>query len=350
VFFDNTMCLACGRELGFLPFQGMLSAIEPSKERAYRALVDGSLHRKCLNHVREGVCNWMVPVWDGRDYCQACRLNRVIPDLSVPENRKLWGDMEAAKRRLVYTLNRLKLPVMSKAEWPEKGLAFDIKASVGDERVMTGHADGLITLNLLEADAIEREKMRVELKERYRTLLGHFRHEIGHYYWEVLIEGTPNLAGFRGLFGDEREDYAAALHRHYKSPVLGYNERYISSYATAHPSEDWAETWAHYLHIVDTLESAHHFGFTTSIPKWVDPFEVRDFEPLIAEWLELTIALNVLNRSMGLQDAYPFSITPVVQQKLGFVHDVVVRYREATAGMPITIEGGSHQSQGLAGG
>jgi hypothetical protein len=199
---------------------------------------------------------------------------------------------------------------------------------------MTGHADGLITLNLLEADAVEREKMRVEMNERYRTLLGHFRHEIGHYYWEVLIDKTPRHEPFRELFGDERRNYHDALQAHYAKPIDShFPEWYISGYASAHPWEDWAETWAHYLHMVDTMESAHHFGFTTRLPLDVDVYEVESFEVLMAEWIELTIALNVLNRSMGMPDAYPFAITPLVKAKIEFVHDVIVEFRSAATAM-----------------
>lgn len=323
VFFENWICVTCHRELGFLAAPCLLTAIEPQGE-AYVGLANGLLYRKCLNYEVRGVCNWMVPAWEESSLCQACRLNRVIPDLSIPENREHWGEVERAKRRLIYTLNRLDLPVLSKWDDPERGLAFDIMQERPGERVLTGHAEGLITLNLLEANAIEREKMRVEMNERYRTLLGHFRHEVGHYYWELLVRDTPNLPGFRSLFGDESANYQAALERHYNAgPPPGFEDDYISAYATAHPWEDWAETWAHYLHIIDTMETAHHFGFTSQLPRETDPFADWEFEPLLAEWIELTIALNALNRSMGLPDAYPFAITAVISNKLQFVHNVV---------------------------
>lgn len=323
IFFDNWACVTCGRELGFLAAPGLHSALE-SRGGLFVGLQTGLLYRKCLNYEVQGVCNWMVPAWEEESLCQACRLNRVIPDLSVPENRSHWGEVERAKRRLVYTLNRLRLPVRSKWDDPEHGLAFDIREERPGERVITGHADGLITLNLLEADAIEREKMRVEMNERYRTLLGHFRHEVGHYYWEVLVRESSWLGDFRDMFGDERTSYQEALERHYAiGPPEDFAERYISAYATAHPWEDWAETWAHYLHIMDTLETAHHFGFTSNLPREAEPIGQWEFGPLLAEWIELTIALNALNRSMGLPDAYPFSITPQVSEKLRFVHTVV---------------------------
>lgn len=330
LFFDNTQCLSSGHELGFLPDQGVLAALTPAAAGGY--LAKGKPYKKCSNYVAEGVCNWMVPSGEASELCQACSLNNVIPDLSKPENRALWAEVEKAKRRLVYSLNRLRLPLASKADDPERGLAFDIKADSGSNRVLTGHAEGLITLNLAEADAVSRERMRVEMNERYRTLLGHFRHEIGHYYWERLVKDTANLAGFRELFGDESVDYSESLKKHYESgPPLGWAESFISSYATMHPWEDWAESFAHYLHLVDTLETAGHFGFTSQLPPKKSVVSVSDFDILIAEWTELTIALNALNRSMGLPDAYPFAISLRVRDKLGFIHGLIREVRAKAA-------------------
>jgi hypothetical protein len=323
IFFDNWGCVNCGRQLGFLAAPGLHSALE-QRDELYEGLATGLLYRKCLNYEVQGVCNWMVPAWEETSLCQACRLNRVIPDLSVPENRKHWSEVERAKRRLVYSLNRLQLPVLSKWDDPERGLAFDIRQERPGERVLTGHADGLVTLNLLEANAIEREKMRIEMNERYRTLLGHFRHEVGHYYWDMLIRDSANLDPFREMFGDERMNYQEALERHYSvGPADGFEDSFISSYATAHPWEDWAESWAHYLHIMDTLETAQHFGFTSTLSRDSEPLVDWEFNQLIAEWIELTIALNALNRSMGLPDAYPFAISQRVTRKLRFIHSIV---------------------------
>jgi hypothetical protein len=326
LFFDNSRCLTCGRELGFLPDAGVIAAIEPKKEGYATPHGD---YRKCQNYVDQGVCNWMIPASVAGDFCPACQLNHVIPDLSVPQNRALWAEVEKAKRRLVYTLRRLHLALRSKAEDPQGGVAFDIKADQGSTRVLTGHDDGLITLNLGEADAAEREKTRISMKERYRTLIGHFRHEIGHYYWDRLVRGTESLVRFREIFGDETTDYAGALKRHYASPPPeSYADDYITPYAAAHPWEDFAETFAHYLHMEDTLETAHHFGFTGRLPARESVVDITNFELLLAEWTELTVALNALNRSMGLPDAYPFAISPKVQEKLQFVHALVLGARE----------------------
>jgi hypothetical protein len=323
VFFENTRCLTCRRELGFLPEVGVLAALEPAPGGVFQT--EHGPRRKCRNYVEQGVCNWMVAEASEGALCEACGLNHVIPNLSQPENRVLWGEVEKAKRRLVYTLHRLSLTLHSKHDDPATGVAFDIKSDEGSTRVLTGHDDGLITLNLAEADDAAREAMRISMKEGYRTLLGHFRHEIGHYYWDRLVRDVPGtLARFREVFGDETADYGESLARHYAAkPAPDYAESFISAYAAAHPWEDFAETFAHYLHLEDTLETAHHFGFTGQLPQRASVVDIGDFALLIGEWTELTIALNALNRSMGLLDAYPFAISPVVRGKLEFVHALV---------------------------
>jgi hypothetical protein len=324
VFFDNSLCLSCSRELGFAPDLLEMLAFSSSEDGTVQTRAGH--YRKCKNYLQEGVCNWLVAADSEDELCQACRLNDVIPNLSEPENRQRWHDVEHAKRRLIYSLNALGLPLLSKTEDPVRGLAFDIKQNTGSERVLTGHAEGLITLNLSEADASEREKMRVSLNERYRTLLGHFRHEIGHYYWDRLVADAGAQESFRALFGDERADYAEALKQHYSKPAdPNYSATFISHYAASHPWEDFAETFAHYLHLVDTLETAEQYGFTHVAAK------TRDFEALMKEWYALTVALNALNRSMGLPDAYPFAITPPVKQKLSFVHELVQAARRASS-------------------
>ena len=333
IFFRNTQCLACQRELGFLPDRGVHSALEPiaGTEGVFRALAaGGARYRKCAN-ADQGVCNWMVPEGaEGERFCRSCRLNRVIPSLDEPEHHELWRRIEVAKRHLIYTLLSLSLPLDSKRDNAKRGLAFDFLTPAPDKPVLTGHADGVITLNVREADPVAREETRVKMGERYRTLLGHFRHEVGHYYFALLLENGPRLEGFRRLFGDEREDYAEALKRHYaSSPPEDWSERYISTYAAAHPWEDWAETWAHYLHMRDTLETAQHFGLVSRAARFSHAVDIASFEHLLAEWIELTVALNALNRSMGLPDPYPFQITAVPGQKLAFVHELV---RSAAAG------------------
>jgi hypothetical protein len=308
--------LACQSALGFRPDKLLLIPIPDGTSAAS----DQEL-RRCANYVDNGVCNWLVPSGSPGSLCDACRLNHTIPNLSEPKNRELWAEVESAKRRLIYGLRRLGLEVLSKLDDPVRGLSFDIKSDVGDERVLTGHSDGLITLNIEEADPEKRERNRLALKERYRTLLGHFRHEVGHYYWDRLVREGDRLEAFRKVFGDERDDYAQALERHYAAPLEDYRVRFISSYASAHPWEDFAETFAHYLHMRDTLETAQHFGLTGDTPR--STRDASSLSSLLDDWLGLTVALNALNRSMGLPDAYPFALTPLVEVKLAFVHELV---------------------------
>lgn len=329
VFFENSCCLACGSELGFVLEEDAMLALGSNPGGIHTTNV--GRYEKCLNYSTQGACNWLVSTSVPDKYCEACRLNNVIPDLSDPKHLALWAEVEKAKRCLVYTLHQLGLPLLSKADDPERGLAFDIKSEQGGTRVLTGHAEGLITLNLAEADDVTRERIRVRLAERYRTLLGHFRHEIGHYFWERLIHDKNRFEAFRELFGDETRDYAESLKRHYASNNASdpLPEEYISAYAAAHPWEDWAEIFAHYLHMIDTLDTAQHFGFSGRLPSGTTPAEVEDANLLLEAWMDLTVVLNGLSRSMGVPDAYPFAITSPVAKKLTLVHTLIREERRA---------------------
>lgn len=339
VFFENVQCLNCGRTLGYLQDADRLAALEPDGDHWHS--LSGTPYQMCQNYSAENVCNWMIPLNEVEDegLCQACRLNDTIPDLSHPDNRLLWSRIETAKRRLVYTLKWLKLPLENKEDDPDKGLAFAFLADpdpdfAKDEHVMTGHANGLITLNIAEADDAVREKTRLDLNERYRTLLGHFRHEVGHYYWDRLVRDSAQLAACRALFGDETADYGEALKRHYEQgPAADWADNYISTYASSHPWEDWAETWAHYLHMIDTLETAADFGIKLHPPenpqREVEPAPALPtaaksaFDTMLDDWFALTFAVNSINRSMGLKDLYPFVLSAPVIAKLRFVHELI---------------------------
>jgi hypothetical protein len=341
VFFENSQCTRCGHALAYLSDRGVLSALEPdatsepgSRYQALDPNVQGARYRLCGNYTRHGVCNWAIPEHDPNDFCLACRLNESTPDVAAdPAVLSSWQGLEVAKRRLVYTLLELGLPIETRAEQPQTGLAFAFKSDGADgEKVLTGHCDGLVTINMAEADSSAREQTRVAMGERYRTLLGHFRHESGHYYWDRLVKGSSQLEGYRALFGNEELDYAEAVKRHYASPKQNWAEEYVSAYATMHPWEDWAETWAHYLHMVDTLETAQSFGLAlkpqpiggaTAEAVSARRVHFERFEDLIAAWVPLTVALNSLNRSMGLADVYPFVLADRVIAKLKFVHQVV---------------------------
>lgn len=347
LFFRNTQCLACGAQLGFLPDEGRLASLQPGREPE-TWIADGRAEplKFCANRHAAAACNWMMFAANRRSLCVACRLNRTVPDLGDPDNVRYWRRIERAKRRLVSQLLALGLPVRSKVdEDPEHGVMFDfLRSPPGGPQVMTGHAAGLITLNVEEADDARREAIRHAMREPYRTLLGHFRHEIGHYYWDRLIWDSKWLEPFRALFGDERASYAEALRRNYEDgPPADWAQAHISAYATMHPWEDWAETWAHYLHVVDSLGTA--LGYEVNLDRdrgRVEPFG-RDalFAPddpfagrylhLLNAWVRMTVLLNELARSMGQPDFYPFVLSKPVVAKLQFVQMVVADARTSAA-------------------
>jgi hypothetical protein len=349
VFFENVRCLNCGHSLAFLPDLGFMGALSERSDGLWRAELDAPSsrgYRLCANYNRVSVCNWVVPADESSDFCRSCRLNRIIPELSSARNRVAWFRLEVAKRRMLYTLLGLGLPVMPKNGDSRFGLAFEFleDSSDGDQkRVLTGHDNGLITINIAEADDVHREKERTLQKEPYRTLLGHFRHEIGHYFWDMLISGGGKLGACRELFGDESADYQKALDRHYsEGPPAGWEQNFISAYATMHPWEDWAESWAHYLHMVDALETAGAAGLglrpkRSDEPRMQPPPDPlnphhRDFEAMIDSWLSLTYVLNNLSRGLGLPDSYPFVLSTRAIAKLHFIHTTIDEYRRANIG------------------
>lgn len=283
-----------------------------------------------------GSCNWLVPAESGGPvYCLACRHNETIPDLGDPIRLQQWQVIERAKHRLIYALLRLDLPLATRTEDPIHGLSFRFLADdLSPSPVMTGHENGIITISLAEADDAQRELRRTQMHEPYRTLLGHFRHEIGHHYWDLLVQGSPSIDEYRRLFGNERQDYGQSLQRHYtEGPPVNWQRGFISAYATSHPWEDFAETWAHYMHIVDTIETATAFGVRTrpdgdadselASRFALDAYEVDDIATLVANWIPLALLMNNLNRSMGHPDAYPFVLTPAMIEKLAFIQHLV---------------------------
>jgi hypothetical protein len=333
IYFENNVCLNCKFPLGFDDSTLSMITLAAGNNGPYEDIKDKNRKFRYCKNAEYSTCNWLIPASQESLYCHACELNRIIPDLTQSQNLKLWKNVESAKHRLVYSLLRLHLPVEKKIGQEEAGIAFDFLAETSPtEKVLTGHDQGIITLNIDEADEAERVKHKEDLGERYRTLLGHFRHEIGHYYWEVLIKDSENLNEYRKIFGDERADYGKALENHYKNGApADWSENYISSYATSHSWEDWAETWAHYLHLMDTLETAYSFGIdiepkTDTKVKGTDakisqnPYEISDFKKIFKSWLPLTFAVNSLSRSMGYADFYPFVIPDPVVRKLQFIH------------------------------
>jgi hypothetical protein len=293
-------------------------------------------YRYCKN-AEYNVCNWVMDDNEPHAFCQACRLNRTIPNLSNPDHLVRWSRIELEKHRLVYTLLRMGVPVFEKALNQKDGLAFDFLAEEDSaEKIVMGHAEGLITITLSEADELKRLKTKEQLGEPYRTVIGHFRHETGHYYWDRLIfPDSERLEAFREIFGDERADYGEALQLYYKNgPGIDWQQNFVSAYATAHPWEDWAETWAHYLHIMDSLETAHAFGLrvnpeiferreNSSVDYKKNPFDEENFDQLMKLWVPLTGVLNTFNRSMGQPDFYPFLVSEAAIKKLSFVNGLI---------------------------
>lgn len=337
VYFENGGCERCGHRLGYLPELATLSALEPAGGDLWRPLAgDGALRRFCAN-ADFNACNWMTPAGSDGRYCLACRHNGTIPDVADPIRLAEWQEIERAKHRLFYSLIRLRLPLKTRGEDPEHGLIFEFLADPPHDagpKIMTGHDEGVITIALSEADTIERERRRAQMAEPYRTLLGHFRHEIGHHFWDVLLRDGGPVDACRAVFGDDRQDYAQALQRHYEQGApADWPDHHVSAYATTHPWEDFAETWAHYLHVIDTLETASAFGMSVAPALDAEGSHTArvDFDPYVAgtmqrimqAWAPFVLAMNSVNRSMGRPDLYPFVLAPAVVEKLSFIHDLV---------------------------
>lgn len=345
VFFESRDCLHCGARLGFDPATQSMQSLQPQGEGLYLG-ANGSRYRLCDNGTQWDVCNWLRPAEvcpaegrpaEGRPpegahpLCFACQFNRVIPNLSLPGNIQRWWILEQGKKRLFYTLLSLGLPLVNGWRDPRDGLLLDFiedgrsHEEFAETFASTGFLGGVITINTLEADEVARVVAREQMNEHYRTVLGHLRHESGHYYWSRLWRDGDLRAGFAELFGDETMDYAGALDRHYREgPSPEWRNYYISAYASAHPAEDWAETWGHYLHIEDALETAAAYGVTR------EDIDSLDINARIALWRDLSITLNELNRSVGRGDAYPFVINSFVESKLCFVERAIRRLQTMT--------------------
>jgi len=334
LYFSNDSCGQCGARVGFIPQGRQLASFEVLPDGSHRRLVpDEQRWRPCANYTSACLCNWMVPVDDPDPLCTSCRLTATIPDQSLPENQLAWAKLESAKRTWLYTILGLRLPVRSRLEDPERGLTFHFLRQLDAAHpVLTGHAAGVITVNAAESDPVQRERSKHDLHEPYRTLLGHFRHESGHYYWDLLVRDSRFIAKYRELFGDERQDYGEALQRHYRDgPTPDWQSGFVSGYATMHPWEDWAETWAHYLHMVDLLNTSRSWqleigGFADQKVAEEIPPAARlsdEFAQMVHEWVPLTLLANSFSRSLGHDDAYPFALSYLALRKMQFVHGVV---------------------------
>lgn len=314
--------MSCGHPVGFDPATMKMKQVANADVGNNQSSKNKNILKRCKNSIDYAVCNWLLSS-PATDYCLSCELNHTIPNLLDPNRRAWWKSLEYAKRRLIYSLLGLNLPVVGKHTDPT-GLAFKFmedrrtNPAVMEEHVYTGHYAGMITINIAEADRVQREIARQYTKQLQRTLLGHFRHESGHYYFGKLINTDARKAQFRELFGDESVDYKAALKKYYQNNfVVPHDPNMISHYAQSHPWEDWAEVWAHYLHMIDTLETANQYKVRQSSAQF------DNIDKTLSKWSELSLLLNSLNRSMGLEDAYPFVLSDLTLKKLRFVHGLI---------------------------
>jgi hypothetical protein len=360
--FEARVCPNCAFTLGYDPQSDQFLFLGDDATHWIDAQGQQQPVIVCQNNNDYAICNWLVPAVGDQPLCLACKHNRTIPDLSAPTVPERWAKIEAAKRRLFHTLLALKLPIETQAEAEANGttpgLTFDFLydpegEATGTVQITTGHENGLITLNLLEADDVQREKMRTNLGEPYRTILGHFRHEVGHYYFARLIEETEEVHAFRQLFGDERISYEDAKAQHYGDGSGGWSTDFVSSYATMHPWEDFAETFAHLMHIIDALATIGGFGMV--MKEWPG-FEQQDpevtFDPyhaatsqLISQWRPFAFAENAINRSMGQPDLYPFVLSETIVAKLDYINRLLQRAGEGDIAPRVGPAMGQEQQQ-----
>jgi hypothetical protein len=314
--FENSVCVSCGSALAFSRAE---RAIVPVNDDGTYVDNTGLVWHVCANLNLSG-CTWLAPVEGGQ--CSSCDLTRTRPSDDDLVGLVNFPAAEAAKRHLLVELDTLGFEVVGKDVDPDDGIAFDLLSSV-EKNVTIGHKAGVITIDLAESDDAYREKVRARLAEPYRTMLGHFRHEFGHYAEWQLVRGSERIERCKELFGDESVDYGESLKRHYaEGPPDNWARSFISTYATMHPFEDFAETWSHYLHICDSIETAREYGLVT-----IGGLEAfSSFRDVVSGvWIPLSIALNQMNRSMGKDDVYPFVIPAPVRDKLEFVASLLPR-------------------------
>jgi hypothetical protein len=335
--FDAQTCVGCGSPLGYLADRCVVRTLDTTDDPAV-FLVRGERIAlwRCMNAAWG--CNWMVPADTGEIWCRACRLTRNRPDDERSDAIAAWMVAESAKRRLVHQLDSLALPIEARSDGVPDGLAFDlVHLGAGDDAIgtaTTGHAGGVVTLDLTESDDLHRAVVREQMAEHYRTVIGHLRHEIGHHFWNRLVGQSDHLAQFRKLFGDERADYAEALAAHHDQRSLGWDaEVYVTAYASAHPLEDWAETFAHYLHIVDVVTTAESFAMrpesdSSEPASWGLDTAAFELDDLLARFRPINASLTELAACVGAPTPYPFDPSGKVVTKLDFVHRRVAAHAD----------------------
>ena len=348
LFFDNSICMCCKREVGWCPECKIITDVITGDDGTFVCPRCDDTLVKCDNYASSNVCNRFVIRRQGEGtqgqtsagiLCDCCRFNRVIPDLKIEGNREKWYRLEAAKRRTLYDLDLLGLPYGNAQDNISPALAFEFKGDPipdktyrgmgGGQKVFTGHDNGVITINIQEADDVEREKLRVNMHEAHRSLLGHFRHEFGHYVWDVVIKGKSEPS-FIARFGDHNNpSYDLALKAYYKNgPKPDWLLTYVSAYATMHPWEDFAETFSVYLDMVSSLDTA-------SCQKLIPNVDLKDLDAMVDAYKKLGIALNEMNRTMGLLDFLPEVFAKPIREKLRFIHGMTRNGQPAQQRAPV---------------
>lgn len=283
-------------------------------QRVYLRVNDDNV--PCVNRAQID-CNWRAA--RDKSHCLSCDLTLTVPDLDEGQNIALWAEAEAAKRWALAGLMRWGYFIPTDGVDPPKFRFLSERVTGGGSvKVVMGHTSGVVTINVQEADPAIREFRRQQMEERYRTMTGHIRHELGHALFARLTGLDGFLPAFRALFGDETQPYAPALKAYYGAgPRADFASTHLTAYASAHPHEDWAETFAHCLNLVDMLDSARAAGLTSYE---TDPYRDSEAARVLLAAADVGIALNHVNRSMGMSDIYPFVFSGKTLEKLCFVH------------------------------
>jgi hypothetical protein len=321
LFFENSFCTSCGSPVGWCEVCRRMVALKSDGERLVCGNPScGTELTKCLNYMEHATCNHCIPAEPGQGatLCRSCRLTEVIPDLTVDGNLDKWRRLEAAKRRLLFQMDQLGL-AYDALGGAKTTLRFHFKADTPSEHVQTGHVDGVVTINLAEADPVSREQVRQQFGEPHRTLIGHLRHEVSHYLYMTMIAGRRD-AEFARIFGDPHSpSYEEALQNYHASgPPADWRSRFISAYASAHPWEDFAETLGFYFDMRSVLETAEQY-----LPKVVPRRTRTKLKALLNAYQRVGIAVNELNRAMGLTDLVPEVVSEPVKPKLSFCNGLV---------------------------
>ena len=322
VAFDALRCASCSSPLGYVPAQQAVKVLHPAAGAvSFSISGDDAEFWRCPNSARG--CNWVLPAGTGDIWCRSCGLTPGRPDETNPDALAAWSTAEAVKRRLVHQLDHLALPIDPRSDATPDGLAFDL-VYVPGQFGPAGKVDEAVTLDLADADVQDVGAPPRRVHAPFRTLIGNLRHKVGHHYWHRLVGQSDHVTPFRRLFGDERADYPAAIEPHQAAVAHHWDaSRFVTGRAESHPFEDWAETFAHYLHILDATDTAEAYRLPDGQCEMGRPQSSPGggtFAEILRLWRPTAPAVNALAASLGLPAVYPFQLTGVVLQKFEFVH------------------------------